>query len=87
MTNFDDVQKALRQLISLVAGREGAVATNHLQDAPLERISQLISLASKDLTEAATSGDQKGMKQAQRKLESLGSLNTLATVLIKETEW
>jgi hypothetical protein len=87
MTPYDDVLKALNQLLSLVAGRDGAIATNSMADDPLGRISHLISLASRELTEAATSGNSRDMKQAQRKLESLGSLRLLATVLINETEW
>lgn len=87
MTPYDDVLRSLNQLISLVAGRDGAIATNHLADAPLERISELIGLASRDLTDAASSGNQQSMRQAQRKLESLGSLRVLAVVLVNETEW
>lgn len=87
MTPYDDVLRALNQLIALVVGRNGAIATNHLADAPLERIGELISIASRDLTEAVTSGDQQATKQAQRKLESLGSLRILSTVLLNETEW
>ena len=87
MTDFDLVLKSLNQLIALVAGRDGAVSTNHLADAPLERVSELLSKTSTDLSDAAISGNQKEMKQAQRKLESLSSLRVLATVLIQETEW
>lgn len=87
MTPYNDVIQALNQLVSLVAGRDGAIATNHLADNPLGRLGELIGLVSRDLTEAATSGNHQAMKQAQRKLESLGSLRVLATVLISETEW
>ena len=87
MTQFEEVMKALNQLISVVAGRDGAISTNYLSETPLERISELISLASRDLTDAAQTGDQKAMKQAQRKLESLGSLRVLANSLVNETEW
>lgn len=87
MTPYDDVLRALNQLIALVVGRNGAIATNHLADAPLERIGELINIASRDLTEAVTTGDQQTTKQAQRKLESLGSLRILSTVLLNETEW
>ena len=87
MTSYEDVNKSLNQLLSVIAGREAAVATNDLSHDPCERISQMISLASRDLTDAASSGNRQSMKQAQRKLESLGSLRVLATVLISETEW
>jgi hypothetical protein len=87
MTSYDDVLKSLNQLIALVGGRDGAIATNHLSSDPMGRIGELISIASRDLTDAATTGNQQGMKQAQRKLESLGSLRVLAVVLTQETEW
>jgi hypothetical protein len=87
MTSYDDVLKSLNQLIALVGGRDGAIATNHLASDPMGRIGELISIASRDLTDAATTGNQQGMKQAQRKLESLGSLRVLAVVLTQETEW
>jgi hypothetical protein len=86
MTSYDDVLRSLNQLISLVGGRAGAIATNHLASNPLERIGDLISMASRDLTDAATTGDQHSMKQAQRKLESLGSLRVLAVVLTQESD-
>lgn len=87
MTPYEDVITSLNQLVSVIAGRDGAVATNHLSHDPSERVDQLIGLASRDLSDAAASGNQREMKQAQRKLESLMSLRIISTVLIKETDW
>ena len=87
MTPKEDVLKALNQLTSLVAGREMAVKTNDLIEHPDARIGELTTLTAHELVKATTSGDTKALKQAQRKLESLTSLKTLATVLMKEVEW
>lgn len=69
--------KALNQLISLVAGRDLAIKTNDLADDPERRISDCIAAAAQEVTNGAMSGDQKVLKQGQRKLESLASLKTL----------
>lgn len=69
---------ALNQLISLVAGREMALATNDEADRPAYRIGECIDLAGKELGRAAQAGDTKAMKQSQRKLESMTSLKLLA---------
>ena len=87
MTPKEEVLRALNQLTSLVAGREAAIATNDLSDTPEQRVAEIVSMTSKDLIEAASSGDNKALKQAQRKLESLGSLKLLSEVLINEVDW
>ena len=70
--------KALNQLISLVAGKEIAIATNDEAERPAYRIGECLLLAAKELAEAAATGDGKAMKQGQRKLESMSSLKLLA---------
>ena len=87
MTDKADVTKALNQLISLVAGRQAAVETNHLAERPDDRIREITTLVANELIAATTSGDVKALKQCQRKVESLTSLKTLATVLMEEVDW
>ena len=87
MTPKQDVLKALNQLTSLVAGREAAIATNHLAEDPEGRLNEVTNMTAQDLVKASTSGDIKALKQAQRKLESLTSLKTLATCLMQEVDW
>ena len=79
-----EVVKALNQLCSLVAGRDMAISTNDLADDPEQRIIHLIALAAQEVTDGALAGDQKKMKQGQRKLESLGSIRTLVEELDPE---
>jgi hypothetical protein len=76
-----EVLKALNQLTSLVAGRDIALSTNDLADDPEARITHCIAAAAQEVTDGAMSGDQKKLKQGQRKLESLGSLKTLVEEL------
>ena len=87
MTPKDEVVNALNQLTSLVAGKESAIATNHLSGDPEDRVTEVITLTAHEMVKAASSGDTKALKQAQRKLDSLNSLKTLSTVLIKEVHW
>ena len=87
MTPKEDVLKALNQLTSLVAGKDSAIATNHLAEDPAARLTEITTLTAQDLVKASTSGDVKALKQAQRKLESLTNLKTLATVLQEEVDW
>ena len=87
MTPKEDVLKALNQLTSLVAGREAAIATNDLDGDPEGRLNEVTNMTAQDLIKATTSGDTKALKQAQRKLESLTSLKTLATCLMQEVDW
>ena len=76
-----EILKALNQLTSLVVGKQLAIQTNHLIDDPAARINELIGSAAQEVSNGAISGDQKAMKQGQRKLESLGSLKLLADEL------
>ena len=87
MTPKDEVTEALDQLISLVAGRDSAIKTNGLAGSPKERITKITTFVAEELTAATQSGDMKAFKQIQRKVQSLGSLKTLATVLMDEVEW
>ena len=87
MTPKYDVQLALDQLISLVAGREAAIKTNDLAGQPVERIREITNVIADELMSATQTGDMKALKQCERKVQSLTSLKTLATVLMEEVEW
>ena len=77
----EDQARALNQLCSVLAGGHSAKATNHLAEDPVSRIEEVLRIALADLSTAAMDGDQKGQKQAQRKIESLQSLRLLAESL------
>ena len=87
MNSKAEVLKALNQLISLIAGKSSAVSTNHLAEDPAARVSEITNLTAQDLIAATKSGDVKALKQAQRKLESLSSLQIISTTLIEEVDW
>ena len=73
--------EALNQLISLVSGREIAIATNDLANEPDYRLGECFLLATKELNKAALSNDMKALKQCQRKMESLNSLRVLSSLI------
>tara|TARA_R100000951_G_C2606065_1_gene169690 strand:- start:309 stop:797 length:489 start_codon:yes stop_codon:yes gene_type:complete len=75
------VANALNQLISLVSGRDIAIATNDLADRPVYRIGECYLQATEELTRAAQANDTKAMKQCQRKMESMNSLKVLASLI------
>lgn len=75
------VAEALNQLISLVSGRDIAIATNDLADRPVYRIGECYLQATEELTRAAQANDTKAMKQCQRKMESMNSLKVLASLI------
>lgn len=79
----DDIAKALNQLVSVLSGRGYATATNHLSHDPWQRIEAIEQMALQELTEAAQDGDTKALNQAQRKVQSLSSLFTIADALLK----
>ena len=81
MASTEDLYKSVNQLSSLVVGRTMALETNDLADDPLQRIEELIKLATAEISTAAIEGDNKLMKQGQRKLESLSSLKTISEAL------
>ncbi len=87
MTPKHEVLESLDQLISLVSGREAAVSTNHLESKPLERISAITDVVAQEVVTATKNDDVKSIKQCRRKIQSLTSLKTLATVLMNEVEW
>ena len=76
-----DQLKSLNQLCSVLAGGKAAKSTNHLSDDPLSRIEELLRIALADLSTAVLDQDDKGTKQAQRKIDSLQSLQVLASSL------
>lgn len=72
---------ALNQLVSLIAGKAIAIATNDEAGRPAYRIGLCMELATKELADAAASGDTKALKQCQRKIESMTSLKALAAAI------
>ncbi len=87
MTPKHQVLNSLDQLISLVSGRDAAISTNELEGKPLERISAITNVVAQEVVTATKADDARGIKQCRRKIESLTSLKTLATVLMDEVEW
>ena len=81
-TPSQPAMNALNQLISLVSGRDIAIATNDLANEPDYRLGECFLLATKELNRAVLSNDMKALKQCQRKLESLNSLRVLSSSLI-----
>jgi hypothetical protein len=73
--------KALNQIISLVAGRDLAVATNEFADRPAYRVGEMLLKIPEELIKASQSGDMKTLKQAQRKMESLTNLKKIADAI------
>ena len=78
--NQDHV-KALNQLCSVLAGGNAAKATNHLSDDPASRVEECLRVALADLSTAVLDRDERAQRQAQRKIESLQSLQVIATAL------
>jgi hypothetical protein len=70
--------KALNQLLSVLVGRDIAIATNDLADDPWARIHAAMDRVSDEISEALATGNAKAMLQVQRKNQSLSSLQTLA---------
>ena len=77
--------EALNQLISLVSGRDIAIATNDLASEPDYRLGECFLLATKELNRAVLSNDMKALRQCQRKMESLNSLRILSSLILNET--
>lgn len=76
-----DQQRALNQLCAVLAGGNAAKATNHLSGDPLSRLEECLRVALADLSTAVLDRDERAQKQAQRKIESLQSLQVIATAL------
>ena len=87
MTPKHEVLNSLDQLIALVSGRDAAISTNELEGKPLQRISAITDVVAQEVVIATKADDTRGLKQCRRKIESLTSLKTLATVLMDEVEW
>jgi hypothetical protein len=78
--------RAVSQLLSLVVGSNSAKATDYLKDAPVKRVSACLDLSLAEYQKAMAVGNSTGIRQVQRKLDALGSLAILAT-LVDEVEW
>ena len=80
----EKVQKALNQLTAVIIGGKFAKATNEYQNTPKKRIEECYRLTVSEQAEAF--GDSTKISQIQRKIDSLQSLNVLAS-LAEEVEW
>lgn len=91
LTKQSDAERAVNQLLSVVVGRYSARATDNLKDNPSDRVQECMRLALEEyqnaLKELASNPDgQRQVQQAQRKMDSLSSLQVLAN-LISEVTW
>lgn len=91
LTQRSAAERAVNQLLSVIVGRNAARATDNLKDNPSSRVQACIRIASKELQDALEGlaedpSASKQVQQVQRKIDSLGSLQVLAN-LILETEW
>ena len=90
LTSKELVLKAHSQLTSVIVGRSGARDTSHLEDVPAERIAVCLKLTMDEYVKANAITDDtertKRCAQIQRKLSSLESLKTIAS-LISEIDW
>lgn len=91
LTKQSDAQRAVNQLLSVVVGRHSAKATDKFKDNPSERVQECMKFAIEEyriaLEALAQSPDgQRHVQQAQRKMDSLSSLQVLAN-LISEVTW
>lgn len=81
------VARAINQLACVVGGRDYALQTNSLIEDPFARLESMTCLAADDLINAAQHGDTKALNQAQRKSQSLASLDVLAQVIRIGVDW
>lgn len=91
LTTESAAKRSCNQLLSVIVGRNSARDTDNLKDDPSARVQACFTLASEELQTAiqklATDPDAgRLVKQCQRKMDSLASLQVFAN-LIKETEW
>jgi hypothetical protein len=79
--------RAINQLLSVIVGRQQAIASNHLENYILERLEFSLILIEQEMNHSKRLGDtNNAMNRAQRKLSSVQSLKVLAA-LISEVEW
>tara|TARA_Y100001968_G_C19393490_1_gene736905 strand:+ start:1002 stop:1292 length:291 start_codon:yes stop_codon:yes gene_type:complete len=92
LTGKDAADRAINQLLSVIVGKNHAKQTDALKEDPAQRVKACTGLAATEMSEAASliadcvPDAKRMMSQAQRKLDSLGSLAVLAN-LIKEVDW
>lgn len=92
LTSRDAALRAVNQLLSVVVGRDIARATDNLKHQPADRVKEALALTVKEYQDAVSSmatdpnGTQK-VKQVQRKLDSLSSLQVLSNVLNEVDDW
>ena len=83
--------RAINQLLSLIVGRDAARATDELKHNPKARLAKALELTLLEYQTAVGAAvpaedRARASRAAQRKLDSLESLRTLAD-LIEEVEW
>lgn len=76
VTEKQEAERALNQLLSLIVGSRFARETDCYKENPLERIRACYEFAVQEQTESF--GDTKKMHQINRKLDALKSLTVLA---------
>lgn len=91
LTTEAAAKRSCNQLLSVIVGRNAARDTDHLKDEPSKRVQACLALASDEMSKAiqklSTDPDASRLvKQCQRKMDSMASLQVFAN-LINETEW
>lgn len=82
--NLPTVDRALNQLVSLIAGSSIAKETQDLADDPHERLLEVYDIALEELEVAVEKGlDKDALKPYKRRLGSLQSLMALSKALAK----
>ncbi len=84
VTEKQEAERALNQLLSLIVGSRFARETDCYKDRPLERIAACYRFAIQEHKE--TFGSEIKMNQINRKLDSLKSLTVLAQ-LTESIDW
>ena len=84
VTEKQEAERALNQLLSLIVGSRFAKATDCYKERPLERIHACYKFTLEEQNESFSSSTR--MNQTNRKLDSLKSLTVLAR-LTESIDW
>ncbi len=83
----ETARRAINQLLLVIAGRKHSSATDNLQDTPKLRLKRCIELAMEEyaaaqfLLQDCVPDAKRMVSDAQRKLDCLNSLTTLANIV------
>lgn len=91
LTQESAAKRAVNQLLSVIVGRNAARDTDHLKHDPSARVQACVAFASQEYQKASAelakdASADRLVRQVERKLDSLKSLQVLSN-LIKETPW